>query len=90
MVPQQQKAKRLHLKGIINNKNYRTAIGFTTVATNISMYLPYKDTDPIIYKRIVSNQNQKTIICMMGIIIKGVEKVNNKPFFLIERVWFEN
>ena len=89
-VSQRTTVEKLHLKGFIDYKNYRTAIGFIPVQTDSIMYLPYKDRDPIIYQKLLSNQNKKRIICLMGIIIRGFEKVNNKPFFLIDRVWFEN
>ncbi|CAN5131780.1 hypothetical protein BH09BAC2_BH09BAC2_20460 [soil metagenome] len=73
--------KTLHKKGFINKKNFNTALNIMSLQSNLDMYLPYKDTDPIIYKRLVLIQSQKKSICIRGIVIKGFEKVNNKPFF---------
>ena len=82
--------KRLSAKGLINKKDYKTAISFTPLQTNNSMYLPYKDTDPVIYHKLFINQNMKMTICIKGIIIKEFKKVNDKPFFIINKIWIEN
>ena len=82
--------KRLSEKGLINKQDYKTAISFTPLYTNSSMYLPYKDTDPIIYHKLFINQNMNMTICIKGVIFERFKKVNNKPFFIINKIWIEN
>ena len=54
-----------------------------------SLYLPYKDIDKELFSRLSNQKNSNKTICIEAIIIQGYEKLNNRPFFLIDRVWLE-
>ena len=59
------------------------------LGSDSSLYLPYKDIDKEIFSRLSNQKNSNKTICIEAIIIQGYEKLNNRPFFLIDRVWLE-
>jgi type I restriction enzyme, R subunit len=59
------------------------------LGSDSSLYLPYKDIDKEIFSRLSNQKNSNKTICIEAIIIQGYEKLNNIPFFLIDRVWLE-
>lgn len=88
-VSQKRVLQKLTSKGIINKKNYQTGISFTPEGSNTYLYLPYKGTDSVISQKLFFNQNKNKIICIRGIIIRGFETANHKPFFLVNKIRFE-
>jgi hypothetical protein len=81
---------QLNAKGLLKKREYKTAIKFTPLQTNLSLYLPYKDIDLATYRTLVMNQNANKHICIRGIIIKGFEMIRKEPFFIIDQVWFKD
>ena len=79
-----QKQEQLH-----SYKNYKTAIEFQPLGTDENFYLPYKDIDPVIYGLFNKVKYGEKIICIKGIIFRGFEKFNGKPFFVIDKIVFE-
>lgn len=87
-VAQRNVMQQLAHRGIILNRNYRTALSLTPVGTDVSIYLPYKDIDEEANRQLFTNQNKQITLCVRGIIVSGFEKVDDKPFFLIDKIWF--
>ena len=81
--------QKLNSRKFIDIKNYKMAIGFIPKKTNCLLYLPYKNADEYTNKLLYYKQNQNQTICIRGITIPEFEKFNNKPFFLIDKIWFE-
>jgi hypothetical protein len=88
-VSQRDLLKKLSSKKIIDKALYSSAIEFLPLGSDSSLYLPYKDIDKEIFSRLSNPKNSNKTICIKAIIIQGYEKLNNRPFFLIDRVWLE-
>ena len=88
-VSQREVLLQLGGKGLIKFKNYKSALAFIPLGSFDSFYLPYKDTDQTMVNLLVKEINSEKIICITGVIFRGFEKVNKKPFFLIDRISFQ-
>lgn len=88
-VSQTRVIQKLISKGYIDKNYYKTAVNFTPIGSFTAFYLPYKDADDYIYKLLYTRQKQNQTICIRGVIIRGFEKYDKKPFFLLDKIWFE-
>ncbi len=79
----------LSSKKIINRSLYKSALSITTLDSNYSFYMPFKDVDNSLIQQLIKFQGLDKIICVKAIMIKNFQIVNKKPFFLIEKIWFD-
>lgn len=90
-ISQQYTLERLKREKRIDIRDYNTAIAFVPVGSEKKFYLPVKvqdaQTEILMYK--YGRQNASHIVCIEAIVFRGYEKVDNSPFFLIEKCWFK-
>jgi hypothetical protein len=81
--------KELSEKNMLDETHYKTAISFTPLNTKTKLYLPYRDQDAAMYKKLRTRQSTDCKICIRGVLLRGYTQYNDSPFFLIDQVWIE-
>ena len=83
-ISQREMIKKMSTRKLISKKNYTSAISFAI--ENKKMYLPYKDSDDIVYKEIIKSTAIEKRIRIFARAFYNYNKYNNEPFFLIEKI----
>jgi hypothetical protein len=82
------------LKKIASDKSikldeYNTAISFTPFSYDCKLYLPYRDIDSLDFKKLVTIQGGNKIIFVTAVIFHKYKCIAKQPFFLINKIEFE-
>lgn len=81
---------KLQKAGLIDRRQYKSAISFVLSNSTTRMYLPYKGIDTALDRTLWLNQNLNKKICITGVVYERLKLVNGTPFFLINKISFLN
>ncbi len=80
--------EELEKRRLIKWTNYRTSLEIMPLGAGVKLYMPYKNIDNKVISQLLNADMKDKTILINARVIKGFEKVNGKPFFLIEKIRF--